>query len=317
MTETHELIDLLRPRLEVRHLSTMVALDQAGTVTRAAEQLGITQPALSRQIREAERRLGTALYTRERKRLRPTLAGECLLQHAKRILADIAGAESDTVQIPAGPRHVVRFGAGAYGCYHWLPGFLSTLQDACPDIDLSVSGRSRGLTLEALLGNEIDVALVPGPIEGQGLRAKHLFQDELVAILPPNHPLAGRPVLEATDLADQTYVTYGPTYRKGFETDRVLRPARVWPKRLIKVDLVDAIVTLVAAGVGVSVLSRWAVARAVAAGSVAEARVTEAGLPIAWSAVVRRNEADGAAACRLLAALDRWCAGGPERLSGT
>ena len=113
MHSHHDLQSLFRPRLEVRHLCLMVALDQAGSVTRAADLLGLTQPALSRRIREAERRLGTDLYSREKKRLRPTLAGECLLEHAKRILAELARAEMDTIQIPAGPQALVRLGAGA------------------------------------------------------------------------------------------------------------------------------------------------------------------------------------------------------------
>ncbi len=312
MPKNHDPVDLLRPRLGVRHLGIMVALDHAGSVTRAADLLGITQPALSRQIRDAERRLGIALFTREKKRLRPTLAGECLLEHAKRILSDLAGAEADSVQIPAGPRDVVRIGSGAYACYRWLPGFLRELQEKAPQIDLTVVGEAMRLPLEGLAHDEVDVAIVPGPVERRGLRAVHLFDDELVAVLPPGHVLAGRPSLAASDLADQTYITYGPTYQTGFETARVLRPAKVWPKRLIKVDLSDAIIELVAAGFGISVLSRWAVSAAAEAGAVVTARVTESGLPIAWSAAVRRGDGPQAPALCLANELARWCRRDPR-----
>ncbi len=307
MTLNHDLSGLMRPRLDLRHLSLVVALDQTGSVTRAAELLGITQPALSRQIREAERRLGTALYSREKKRLRPTLAGECLLEHAKRILAEVARAESDTIQLPAGPQHLVRLGAGAYSCYRWLPGFLLALEAREPGLEVTVAGETARLPQDAVLNDTLDVALVAGPVEGRGLRVLRLFDDELIAVLPRDHPLAGRKVLEAGDFAEETYITYGPTYQKGHETDRVLRPAKVWPKRLVKVELTDAIVDLVAAGYGVSVLSRWAVAPAVASGRIAAARVTEAGLPITWSAVLRRSDGDPAPSLRLAQALVRWC----------
>lgn len=315
MLKNHDLLSLLRPRLEVRHLSVMVALERAGSVTRAADLLGLTQPALSRQIREAERRLGITLYRRDKKRLRPTLAGECLLEHGKRILSDLALAEADTAQIPTGPRHIVRLGAGAYAGYRWLPGFLAVLQARAADLDVVVAGDTGRLPQDALLHDELDVALVAGPIEGRALRVHPLFDDELVALLPPDHPLAGRAVLEAGDFADQVYITYGPTYQKGFETERVLRPARIWPKRLIKVDLADAIVELVAAGLGVSVLSRWAVAEAARAGRVALARVTGPGLPITWSAVTRRGDGTKAAGDRLARELAHWCRDRPHGLA--
>ena len=316
MPFNHDFSGLMRPRLDLRHLSLVVALDQTGSVTRAAELLGITQPALSRQIREAERRLGTALYSREKKRLRPTLAGECLLEHAKRILAEVARAELDTIQLPAGPQHLVRLGAGAYGCYRWLPAFLLSLEAREPGIEIAVAGESARLPQDAVLGDALDVAIVAGPVADRGLRVLHLFDDELIAILPLDHPLAGRRVLEAGDFAEQTYITYGPTYQKGHETDRVLRPAKVWPKRLVKVELTDAIVDLVAAGFGVSVLSRWAVAPALAAGRLAAARVTEAGLLIAWSAVLRRADGERAPSLRLAEALVRWCRAHPKSFSG-
>jgi LysR family transcriptional regulator for metE and metH len=316
MTLTHDFQGLMRPRLELRHLSLVVALEQTGSVTRAAELLGITQPALSRQIREAERRLGTTLYSREKKRLRPTLAGECLLEHAKRLLGDLARAEMDTIQLPAGPRQMVRLGAGAYSSYRWLPGFLEALRTRAPEIDITVASDTARLPQEAVLQDELDLALAAGPVEARGLGTIHLFDDELVAILPPDHPLAGRAALEAEDFAPETYITHGPTYQKGHETDRVLRPAKVWPKRLIKVELTEAIVDLVAAGLGVSVLSRWAVASAARAGRIATARVTAEGLPIAWQACLRRADGEQAPARRFARELARWCRNRPEAFSG-
>ncbi len=239
------------------------------------------------------------------------MAGECLLEHARRILSDLAAAEADTVQIPAGPRHLVRLGAGAYSSFHWLPAFLTALQSRAADIELAIVGESARLPTEALLHDEMDVAVVPGPVERRGLRVRHLFEDELVAVLPPRHPLAERAVLEAEDFADATYITYGPTYQKGFETDRVLRPAKVWPKRLIKIDVIDAIVGMVTAGHGVSVLSRWAVAEAARSGRVALAKVTPGGLPIAWHAVTRRSDGADGAADRLAKQLASWCSDRP------
>jgi LysR family transcriptional regulator for metE and metH len=302
---------MLRTRLDVRHLHLMLAIEETGSVTRAAELLGLTQPALSRQIREAERRLGTSLYERVNKRLRLTPAGDCLLQSAKRILRDLDRAESDAMEFPLAPQSMVRIAIGAYPWHLWLPRFLTGAGTKLEGIEIEMVKFAGHRAVQALLQNEIDLAIAAGPLDGRGLRAFPLFEDELVAILPPGHALASKAVLEAADFADQVFVTYGPTYEKGYETDRVLRPANVWPRKLVKVDQTEGIAAMVAAGLGVSVLSRWAVAAHAQAGRLALARVTAAGLPIAWRAVVRRGERESGAAVRLAQELARWCGEDP------
>lgn len=309
MQSNHDLHELLRPRLEVRHLSLLVAIAEAGSVTGAAALLGLSQPALSRQIREAERRLGQTLYAREKNRLRPTLAGECLLENARRILRDLSQAESDSIQIPAAPRQAVRIGCGAYSSYAWLPGFVGTLQRQAPTLEITVAGETARPPQEALLQEAIDLAILPGPLESRGLRVVSLFTDELVAVLPTSHRLAQRSVIEAEDFAAECYLTYGPTYQKGFETDRLLRPAKIWPQRLIKIELVDAILEMVAAGLGVSVLSRWAVDAHRRRADLAAIRLTDQGLPISWRAALRRADGERSPAARVAELLASWCQG--------
>jgi len=304
---------MLRARLDIRHLHLMLAIEETGSVTRAAELLGLTQPALSRQIREAERRLGTHLYERVNKRLRLTPAGDCLLQSARRILGDLHRAESDAMEFPATPQALVRIGIGAYPWQHWLPAFLQAAKTEIDGIDIEVVKFTGHRPVEALRHDEIDMAIAAGPLDGRGLRSVTLFEDELVAILPPSHHLARRDTLLAEDFADDVFITYGPTYEKGYETDRVLRPANVWPRKLVKVDLTEGIAAMVGAGLGISVLSRWAVAGHVAEGRIASARVSQAGLPIDWQAVVRRADGEKAAASRLARALAAWCEGDPAR----
>jgi len=305
----------LHPRLEVRHLTPLIALEQTGSVTRAAELLGITQSALSRRIQEAEQRLGTTLYVRSQKRLRLTDAGSCLLENAKRILAALERAESDTIQMPAGPRHVVRVGAGAYTCFHWLPAFLDYLWQEAPGLDVVIAPESAELPQDAVLRNAIDVGIVPGPLTDRGIHAVKLFDDELVAIVAPRHSLADRRYLVAEDFADQTYITYGPTYLLGFESDRVLRPAKVWPRRLLKIAYVDGIVAMVAAGHGISVLSRWAITPAIESGAIQAISVTKSGLPITWSAVVRRHDGREGAAHSFAGQLAAWTSGSEKAFS--
>lgn len=308
-------LSLLRTRLDIRHLRLIVAIDEAGSVTRAGEMLGLTQPALSRQITEAERRLGVLLYHRENKRLQLTPAGRCLLENAQRILADLRRAESDVKDFPSTPRTTVRLGINAYPWHGWLPRFL-----AAPlfpgDLEVEVVKFPGHRALDALRQNLIDLALFAGPFDGRGLNALPLFEDALVAVMAPDDRLAGRAVLEAEDFAEVDFVTYGPTYEKGFETERVLRPAKVWPRSLVKVDQTEGVVAMVAAGLGVSILSDWSVRGHVAAGRLASARVTAEGLPILWQGAVRSQDGKAGAARRLLEALAAWCDGDPAAFAG-
>ena len=132
------------PRLDVRHLAMLRAIAETGSVTRAADTLGVTQSALTHRIREAERRLGTPLFGRVGHRLYLTPAGERLYSTAVFVIADLERAESDVRVLTEQQRTVVRLGQGTYSRFHWYPDFVQTLNE--PDIELDIVA----LTADAL-----------------------------------------------------------------------------------------------------------------------------------------------------------------------
>ncbi len=274
--------------LDLRHYETVVAIVEFKTMTEAAAHLATTQSALSHRLAEAERRLDTKLFERGRnRRLSPTRDGLALHQSASRALADLARTETSLRAAPATQRTTLRVAVGSYDCYHWFPSFLERVHSTFDDIDLELVfvGDAPG---PALAANDVDIVLAPGSPEGD-LTLTPLFDDELVFVTSPIHRLASNESVEPADFADETYLTYNAQPTPGFEYDRFIRPSGVYPLIVRVVRQTSAISELVAAGAGVSVLSRWALEPIVAAGRLRAVRCGD-GLTLPWHAATRRND---------------------------
>ena len=238
-----------------------------------------------------------------------------LRQSAGRLLTDLDRSEAAARSFFGGVEHVVRLGIGFYTAYHWLPRFLKRLRGQEPDLDVEiVAGAARG-PLDMLDEGGIDLAVVAGEPAQGGIDGVRLFSDELVAIMAPDHRLAGRAYVEAEDFVDEDYLSYSRTVMPGHEHDRLFRPAQLHPRRYITVELPEAIVELVAAGYGVSILAGWAVAPHIRWGNIASSRLTENGLDIDWYAAVRKADGANSPGHRLAKALAAWCRETPQAFS--
>ena len=295
----------MHPRLELHHFATVMAIIDAGSLTAAAEQLSVSQSTVSHRLAEAERRIGQPLFERRPARgLQPTPAGLRLHQSAARALPDLLRAERDVIRAAGSPSEIVRLGVGSYDCYHWLPAYHPHLVATLPDVllELVVVGDAPGARL---LDGDVDVVLAPGNPTGPVV-SRPLLSDELVLLTHPDHELAGRDWIEPEALAEQTYLTYSRTPSPGFEYDRFVRPAGVVPSTVLVIEDTGAIVEMVAAGLGVSILSRWAAGPSIADGKVAAVRCGRGGLDLAWSAVLRDSTPDDAPEARVATDLAIW-----------
>ena len=283
-------------QLELRHYETIVSIVDLGTMTAAARYLSTTQSALSHRLAEAERRLGTTLFERgSQRRLKPTRACLVIHQTASRALADLGRCESTVLAERRGVRSTVRIAVGSYDCYQWYPAFLHAAQVDHPDIELELVPGDDSPGAALALGT-VDLVVAPGTPDGH-LALRPLFEDELVLIVAPDHPLAAKGWIEPKELSSETYLTYNLSPTPGFEYERFVRPAEVFPRIVTVVQQTSAITELVAAGLGVSILSRWALEPAIAAGRVVPIQCGEAGLPLTWHAAMRLAD-DGESAAR-------------------
>jgi LysR family transcriptional regulator for metE and metH len=277
-------------KLEIRHLKLIKAIAREGSVTRAGSRLHLTQSALSHQLRDAEEKLGVQLFTRLNKRMILTPAGERLLASADAVLDEIKRAEEDIRQIALSREGILRLSTECYTCYHWLPSMLKSFQQKFPRIEVQIMVEATRRPLEALLDGKLDLAIVSSPVRNSKLVCKPLFQDELVTIMRPDHPLASRPYMRAQDFADEHLIVYHVPKEENTIFRKVLMPAGVTPKRVSQVQLTEAVIEMVKAGLGISVMARWAVAPQIAAGTLKAVPLLSRGFHRQWSAAMLRNK---------------------------
>ncbi len=296
------------PLLDLRHYQMIVTLAKTPRVTDAAEELGVTPSALSHRIREAERRLGVPLFSRSHKRLRMTAAAESLAQVADRLIAELVRAEHDAERMGHGVRHVVRLAVEAYSSYHWLPAFLRHLQQVIPDVGIQVVAGAAKSPLESLADHTVDLIILSGQNAATRLETFHLFDDELLFIMAPTHRLAERPHIEGVDIVGEDFITYTRVPEPDREYAKLFRPNDTYPNWTETVELPEAIVEMVAAGLGTSVLAGWAVGGAIKAGRIIGNRVGAEGVSVPWYAVIRPDNASEDQVTREVAkTLAAWC----------
>ncbi|MBI3405040.1 MAG: LysR family transcriptional regulator [Acidobacteria bacterium] len=275
--------------LEVRHLKLVEAIAELGGLTRAGTRLHLSQSALSHQLRDAEEKLGTQLFHRMGKRMILTQAGERVLQSARFVLEEMERAETDIRRTSQGREGLLRIATECYTCYHWLPGRLKKFQMKYPRVEMQVIVEATRDPIPFLLEGKLDLAIVHQPVHDRRLQMRSLFDDELLVVMPPGHPLVGRPFLRAQDLADQHLILYDVPKEESMIFRDVLMPAGVQPRRVSRVQLTEAIVEMVKAGLGISVLPGWVVAPYFRAKELRGAPLTRSGVFREWSAATMRK----------------------------
>lgn len=244
----------------LRQLASFVDVADLGSFSAAALRQGLTQPAISLQMRQLEAALGLPLLERVGRRVRPSPAGAELLPHARRLQADLAEALRALAPHRSGQLGRVRIGTGATACIHLLPGPLGRLRQRLPGLEIVVETGNTGDMLRRLEDNALDIALVTLPARGRQLQVSRLFDDELVAVAPPGTTVPTRGVGAAL-LAAQPLILYDAGGHTRLAIDRWLARAGVVVRPVMALSSVEAMKPLVAAGLGWSVLPRMAVAR--------------------------------------------------------
>jgi LysR family transcriptional regulator for metE and metH len=281
---------LMAINLDIRHLRMLVALDQHGGVTAAAKALGVTQPALSHQIQEAERRAGVPLFRRVRRRLVFTWQGQELLQSARLVVAELDRAERDLARYGEEVHALVRLVTRAYCPFHWLPDFLDVLQKTHPDIELEHHAETLTAPYAALEAGLADLVLTPGFVRRPDLRSMPCFEDDLVGLVAAEGPLAARDFLEAADYAGDCFITYSTVLEGGLEHEQFFRHGKGMPQRYQRTSSPEAMAALVAGGIGMSIASGWVARDLCARHPVVALPLTSVGLRCVWSVVTRSSD---------------------------
>jgi LysR family transcriptional regulator for metE and metH len=247
--------------LELRHLKLVEAIAAEGTMTRAATRLYITQSALSHQLSGLEESLGVTLFRRVPRGMVLTHSGEKLLECAQSVLRSVREVQELVAASEPEAQGTLRMSTACYTCYHWLPSRLKTFHATYPRVDVQIVVEATRRPVEALLGGQLDLAIVSEVPVQAAVGSRVLFEDELVAILSPEHNLADRRHLTPRDFIPEHLITYSVPLKNLTIYNQFLNPAGAVPARVSRIDLTEAIVEMVKANLGIAVMARWAVAR--------------------------------------------------------
>lgn len=251
---------MMQSILELRHLRTLQALRDSGSLVRAAQLLNLTQSALSHQVKLLEERYGLPLF--ERKSVPPqfSAAGSRLLQLADAVLPQVEAAERDVARLGQGGGGQLRIAVECHTCFDWLMPAMDAFRARWPEVELDIVSGFHADPVGLLHQGRADVAIVSEVDAGDAASIDHhpLFGFEIRALLANGHPLAARPYLVAQDFADQTVITYPVPDEMLDLVRQVLEPAGVRPPRRTT-ELTVAMLQLVASGRGVAALPLWAV----------------------------------------------------------
>ena len=244
--------------LELRHLRTLIALAEAGSVSRAAERVHLTQSALSHQLKALERNYGTAMVKREGQSVKLTGPGQRLVALARAVANEIEVAERDLAKLSGRRAGRLRIALECHTCFDWLIPIMDEFRKHWPDVELDLVSGFQPNPLGLLARDKAELVIGSEHKPRRGIVHHPLFRFEILAVLPTDHRLAVRRYLTAQDFAQETLITYPVPEGRIDLIRRVLKPARVHPKRRTA-ELTIAILQLVASRRGIAALPNWGI----------------------------------------------------------
>ena len=265
--------------LELRHLRTLAALDETGSVSRAAKRVHLSQSALSHQIKVLQNHYGLPIVRRQGQSIELTEAGKHLVTLARRVLEEIQATERNLAKMSEHASGSLRIVLECHTCFDWLMPLMDAFRQNWPEVELDLVSGFHSDPIQLLEEGGADVVIGSEQIERRGIVHHPLFRFEILAVLAPEHPLRAKKILHARDFAGETLITY-PVPEERIDLIRnVLKPAGVQPERRTA-ELTVAILQLVASRRGVAALPSWGLKNYVEHDYVTARRIGSQGL---WS----------------------------------
>lgn len=239
------------------HLQTFIDVVQLGTFTAAADRHGVSQPAISLQIKQLERTVGTRLIERVGKKVRPTLAGVRFMEHAHRINREVSSAAADMDAFMDDSMGRVRIGTGATACIYFLPSVLKELRQRFPKLEITVTTGNTEDILKLINENLIDLGFATLPAPGRMFEVTPILTDPFVLVTAPEfYPLP--PVATPEVIATLPLISFETGGNMQRVVDDWFRHAGIAPLSNMVLGNVEAIKELVGAGLGYAILPQSA-----------------------------------------------------------
>jgi LysR family transcriptional regulator for metE and metH len=275
--------------MEVRHFKLIQAVAETGSLTKAADKLFLTQSALSHQLRDLEAHLNTRVFVRKNGKLVLTSGGQALLKSAAVILNELSRVRNEIAMQGKEKSGSIKISTECNTCYHWLPGILKEFQASYPNVDIRLNTVGTKSPKELLSAGKIDVAIIYRTWNNRSISFTQLFTDDVVAIVPVDHPLADRKYLMPKDFAKETYITHSTALDRSIFYEEFLKPGRIRPKKVLHIHLTEAALAIVTAGLGITVMAKWLVQPSIDPAKLRMVKLGRSGLKRKWYIAVATN----------------------------
>jgi DNA-binding transcriptional LysR family regulator len=276
--------------MELRGLRTFIAVVETKNFTRAGRRLGISQSAVSQQMKALEVSVGARIFSRRSRSVTLTQAGEVLLPYARQMTSKADEAMAVISDFEGMGRGRVAIGAGGAICHHVLPRILREFSERFTRIEIQVISGFSFETMQRALDGTIDLGILLLPVRDTNLVSAELGRDELVAIAPPDHPWQALSRINAAEFTDQKLITYDRNSETFSILERFLLEDGVFPHFGMEISDLEAVKKMVGAGLGVAVVAGWAVRSEVVSGELIAKPLGARGLYRSWGIVYRSSE---------------------------
>lgn len=260
--------------MELRQLEILRVIAETRNFTRAGERLGLTQSAVSQQIKALEAETGEPLLVRTSKRVEVSRAGELVLSHAERIFNEVEALRAAFKGSETLAASRLRVAMATQALVHLFGPIYSKFIRRYPQVELSFrTTANTNETIKQVRSNVADVGFASLPIHSRELAVKSLFEDELVLVVSKHHKLANTDSVEAESLTSERFILYEQSVSVRQVTDAFFEEVNVEPIIVVESNDTDFILQMVTEGIGISFMPAWAVTEGLRQDSVRTLRV--------------------------------------------
>jgi DNA-binding transcriptional LysR family regulator len=259
--------------VDLRQLEILCAIAETGTFTGAGEKLHVSQSAISRQVLLLEDELREPLFIRQGRGAVPTRAGQTLIQLGKRLLEDLTATVGQMRDEHRELHGTLRIAGGMTVCLNVFPSLLKEFRRANPRVEIKLITGATPRLIRQLRTGSADVALLTLPVEEPSFVVVPALREELMLVMPHDHPLAGKRRVPPKDLAMEPFVLFEPLSNTRRTIDRLFTRVGIEPRVVLETENVEILKALVASGMGLSIIPYQSVAEEVRTGTLAVARI--------------------------------------------
>ncbi|MDA9558280.1 LysR substrate-binding domain-containing protein [Vibrio sp.] len=276
--------------IEIKHLKTIATLKDSGSLTATAITLHMTQSALSHQLKDLEKKLGSPVFLRKTNPIKFTPEGDVLLGLAEKVLPLIQEAQSELSELKQESGGRLHMALECHSCFQWLMPSIKEYQTQWPEVTLDLASGFGFDPLSALMTGDLDLVITSDIQPRSYIHYEPLFDFEIKLITSPEHPLSQKRYIEPDDLANSLMLSY-PVHKQRLDiVKHFMQPKGVEPKQWKQADNTLVMIQMVSADLGVASLPNWAIDEFMKQGMISAMPLGKDGLWRRLFAAVRVSE---------------------------